>query len=226
MSDSVSEEHPDEIDGSQDDMITTTFQFTLKTFLFGGTKKAKHVAAKKIETQLSTCMSSVVYEFTSDEDVLEYLSTYPHSKLSTMLKQEVSVEVSSYVKDISSDAYDDGIPKIEKLDFGFYAVPQRADFEGYMASVDNGLFVEHRDVGISGCISSESYLSVYGQYKDDEGNLCTALSALSGVNDHYEQTGMSCTFAPYVDRVRWKIDPDSLKSFPDNVKAYSDFEVR
>ena len=137
MSDSVSEEHPDEIDGSQDDMITTTFQFTLKTFLFGGTKKAKHVAAKKIETQLSTCMSSVVYEFTSDEDVLEYLSTYPHSKLSTMLKQEVSVEVSSYVKDISSDAYDDGIPKIEKLDFGFYAVPQRADFEGYMASVDN-----------------------------------------------------------------------------------------
>lgn len=37
MSDSVSEEHPDELDASVDDLITTTFQFTFKTYLFGGT---------------------------------------------------------------------------------------------------------------------------------------------------------------------------------------------
>lgn len=37
MSDSVLEEHPDELDPSVDDLITTTFQFTFKTYLFGGT---------------------------------------------------------------------------------------------------------------------------------------------------------------------------------------------
>lgn len=39
MSDSVSEEHPDELDASADDLITTTFQFTFKTYLFGGNKQ-------------------------------------------------------------------------------------------------------------------------------------------------------------------------------------------
>ena len=36
MSDSVSEEHPDEFDGSADDLIVSTFQFTFKTYLVGG----------------------------------------------------------------------------------------------------------------------------------------------------------------------------------------------
>jgi hypothetical protein len=36
MSDSITEEHPDELDGSADDFITATFQFTFKTYLFGG----------------------------------------------------------------------------------------------------------------------------------------------------------------------------------------------
>lgn len=36
MSDSVTEEHPDELDGSTNDFITTSFQFTFKTYLFGG----------------------------------------------------------------------------------------------------------------------------------------------------------------------------------------------
>lgn len=46
MSDSVSEEHPDEFDGTQDDITTATFQFTFKTYLFGGTQKAKLVPQK------------------------------------------------------------------------------------------------------------------------------------------------------------------------------------
>ena len=43
MEDSVSEDHPDEIDAGTDDFITTTFNFTFKTFLFGGTRQAKLV---------------------------------------------------------------------------------------------------------------------------------------------------------------------------------------
>jgi len=40
MSDSISEEHPDELDPSLDDIITTTFQFIFKTYLFGGTEQS------------------------------------------------------------------------------------------------------------------------------------------------------------------------------------------
>lgn len=36
MSDSVNEEHADEIDGATDDFTSATFQFTFKTYLFGG----------------------------------------------------------------------------------------------------------------------------------------------------------------------------------------------
>lgn len=43
MEDSISEEHPDEIDGTQDDFTTASFSFTFKTFLFGGTQQAKLV---------------------------------------------------------------------------------------------------------------------------------------------------------------------------------------
>ena len=43
MSDSVNEDHPDELDGSQDDLMTSTFTFTFKTYLFASTLKAKLV---------------------------------------------------------------------------------------------------------------------------------------------------------------------------------------
>lgn len=41
MQDSVSEEHPEEIDPAMDDLITSVFQFTFKTYLFGGTEQSK-----------------------------------------------------------------------------------------------------------------------------------------------------------------------------------------
>ena len=51
MSDSVSEEHPDELDASVDDLITTTFQFTFKTYLFGGTTQCSKVSNGSSETE-------------------------------------------------------------------------------------------------------------------------------------------------------------------------------
>lgn len=39
MGDSITEEHPDEIDETSDDITTTTFSFTFKTFLFAGSEK-------------------------------------------------------------------------------------------------------------------------------------------------------------------------------------------
>jgi hypothetical protein len=40
MGDQVTEEHPEDIDGTQDDLFTDTFSFTFKTYLFGGQQKA------------------------------------------------------------------------------------------------------------------------------------------------------------------------------------------
>ena len=40
ISDSVTEDHPDELDGTADDIITSTFNFTFKTYLFGGSRQA------------------------------------------------------------------------------------------------------------------------------------------------------------------------------------------
>jgi hypothetical protein len=37
MSDSVSEDHSDELDNTRDDLTISTFTFTFKTYLFGGT---------------------------------------------------------------------------------------------------------------------------------------------------------------------------------------------
>ena len=60
MEDSVNEEHPDEIDGSADDFISTTFNFTFKTFLFGGVKQAKSVPLQVISSFTSSFVSSDV----------------------------------------------------------------------------------------------------------------------------------------------------------------------
>jgi len=43
MADSIAEEHPGELDPTMDDLITSTFQFTFKTYLFGGMQQAKVV---------------------------------------------------------------------------------------------------------------------------------------------------------------------------------------
>ena len=64
MQDSVSEEHPDEIDGSTDDIITATFQFTFKTYLFGGSQQAKKKRTDIISTSTYTSLSNVVSTIT------------------------------------------------------------------------------------------------------------------------------------------------------------------
>lgn len=52
MADSVSEDWQSELDATADDFTTATIQFTFKTYLFGGTKKAKK--NKTLSTYLST----------------------------------------------------------------------------------------------------------------------------------------------------------------------------
>ena len=228
MSDSVSEDHSDELDATRDDLVISTFTFTFKTYLFGGTDQYHRRRGKRPVVELSTFVSAYVYEFKSDEEVLEFLKQEKHAHLSTMLTAETTTEVTSYVDDISSDEYDDGIPKIRGLDFGFYAVPKNEDILGYMMSVDNELIAKHGHYTYPAYISSDSYLSNYAEkeVETETGELSavSVLTSLTTVDDFYEPVDTWCTLAPYVDRIRWKIDQSSPYPFPENVRAYSDFE--
>lgn len=231
MSDSVSEEHPDEFDGSQDDITTATFNFTFKTFLFGGTRRAKLVPQKVLSSCISTFISSTVVEIKPDE-IDQFQTDHPDQSVSAVLTNWVTGEVTSYVDnpETSATVYDD-IPIINKIDFGFYVVPQKHDILEYIQSVDNGAFGPHEHESLCGYISSESYANLglcayqdpYWPMAQKEGwplSTCEASAygrPLSGANDYYDHVDWNCTLAPYVDKLYWTISPGVEYEFPNNV---------
>lgn len=217
MGDNVNEEHPDELDGTQDDVITATFSFIFKTYLFGGTTKAKKKKTNyEVSSYLSTVVSSYPYEFKNDDEVLKYIATSDHKPLSTIMSETITTMVTSYVETSSniSDEYEDGIPKINRLNFGFYNVPNDKDFIGYMTSVDTGLIGGlHKHEYPSAYISSEQYIPIYKTEIDEAGNVISVLNYLSTVNDTYYPIDNWCSQAPYVDRLSWKIDENNSFTF-------------
>ena len=157
MGDSVSEDHPDDPSPEQDDLTTATFTFTFKTYLFAGTKKAKLMPATVISSQISSVLSNVVVEISPDK-IDDFQKKHPDKAVSAILPQYVETQVTSLASsDISIDVYD-GIPIINKIDFGFYVVPKQHDIVNYIASVDNGAFGPHEHKDISGYLSSQEYL--------------------------------------------------------------------
>lgn len=226
MSDSVSEDHSDELDGTRDDLIISTFSFTFKTYLFGGTEQYHKKRRKKPVVDLSTIISSYVYEFKNDDEITEFIKDKDHAALSTTLTAEVLSEITSYIDDLSGDEYDDGIPKIRGLDFGFYAVPKKEDILEYMTSVDNELIAKHEHFDLSGYISSDWYSEPnYTSSIGIDGEVYKmALEPLQTSGDYYDVVDNYCTLAPYVDRIFWKIDGASEYEYPHNVKPYNGCE--
>ena len=227
MSDSVSEEHPDEFDGTQDDITTATFQFTFKTFLFGGTKQAKLVPQKILSSYTSSFISTDIVELKPDE-IDQFQKDHPDQCVSAILTTWVTADVTSYVDNPDISAYDD-IPIINKIDFGFYVVPQKHDIRAYIQSVDNGAFGPHAHEDLCGYISSKAYLCMppyewtdpYGTASADPLSISQSsafIEPLSGVNDYYDKVDWQCSLAPYVDKLYWKIDAGSQYEYPNNVK--------
>lgn len=138
MADAITEEHPGELDGTQDDIITTTFQFTFKTYLFGGMQQAKFIPEKVISSYVSSFISSLVIQL-APEEVSAYQLTHPYSYLTAIEQSAVTAEVTSLVDnpDTSAVVYDDFVPIISQIDAGFYPVPQVSDFIEYMNEVDS-----------------------------------------------------------------------------------------
>lgn len=89
-----------------------------------------------LSTSISTGLSDVVYELTEKDK--ENLSAFRDKPLSTMMRTETSVEVSSYVDnpEVSDQMYDGFVPQVKSLDFGFYAVDQLCSFDEAMAEID------------------------------------------------------------------------------------------
>ena len=139
-----------------------------------------------------------------------------------MLTAETTTEVTSYVEDSDEDEYDDGVPKIHGLDFGFYAVPKKEDILEYMTSVDNELIAKHEHYYPSSYISSEAYYGPnYESAVGPDGETWKVKpEPLSTSGDYYDVVDNYCTLAPYVDRIYWKIDGASEYKYPYNVKPY------
>lgn len=222
MSDNVNEEHPDQIDATQDDLIISTFNFTFKTYLFGGTKKNQIVKNQEVSSWLSTVTVDQIVVIQPD-DIDDFQKKYPTKEVSSTIEQTVVSTLTSLI-DLSDDIYDDGIPKIKTLDFGFYAIPTKEDIIAYMLSVDNEMIVKHEHFKPPAYISSESYGYQTKQISDDEGNVFETSARISSDGDFYEPVDEYCSLAPYVDRIKWAIDTSSQNPFPYNIKAYGDFE--
>ena len=231
MSDSVSEDHSDELDGTQDDLIVATFQFTFKTYLFAGTQKAQLVKKQILSSTISTFMSSDVVVLQPDQ-IDDFQKKYPDATVSVIYSRLVTAEVTSMVDnpDAPNDVYDD-IPIVNKIDFGFYVAPDKYDIEDYVASVDNGYFGEHEHSSKLGYISSESYIlpspdvSTIHHLSDEPPELyeiSTFNAPISCENNYYDIVDWDCSLAPYVDRMYWVIDGGILCAFPYNVQWMRD----
>ena len=230
MSDSVSEEHPDELDSTQDDIITATFTFTFKTYLFAGMSKAKLVPGTAISSQTSSVLSNIVVEIPA-EKIDDFQQSYPGQSVSATLQQYVTTEITSLVSSNTSVEVYDGIPTINKIDFGFYVVPAQHDIVNYIQSVDNGDFGPHVHNEICGYISSLSYgdpipTALSDPYAYDLCSYGDPLSTcemsvfnqpLKTFGDVNQVVGNNCSLAPFVDKIYWTIDADSIYTYPNNI---------
>ena len=115
MNDSISEEHPDEFDETTDDITVTTFNFTFKTFIFAGSKKA--------DAKIYTGDDGVVYD--GFVPVITKIRLDIHAvprhditmpQLSTVLSNVVTVDPEtglSSVEQLSTLVYINGDPHAE-----------------------------------------------------------------------------------------------------------------
>ena len=138
MDDTVSEEHPDELDGGTDDFTTSTFNFTFKTFLFGGVTQAKKTPTKVLSSFVSSFISTDIVTLAPSQ-IDAFQKQHPEAYVSAALTSDVTTSVTAYVDSpwISDDVYEEFAPIIKRIDVGFYPTPTMSSFDSYMHNVDN-----------------------------------------------------------------------------------------
>lgn len=187
MADAVTEENLSELEGTQDDLVTSQFGFTFKTYLFSGTNQAKLVHPQILSTYTSSFLSTIVVEI-QPEDIDRFQREHPTQAVSALSSVNLTTDISTYVDNISSEIYDN-VPIVGNLDFGFYTIPKANEIYSYMQSVDNEQLTKHEDFILNGEIS----------------------------NGYYVPVDSRCTLEPYVDKIYWAIDGTLPDPFPGNV---------
>ena len=227
MSDSVSEDHASDLNNDADDVITASFKFTFKTYLFAGTEKASLVPSKIVSSVTSSFVSSFVQEIGPDE-IDQFQKDHPDQAVSATLTANVTAEVTSLIDnpDAKVDVYDD-MPSIYKIEFGLYAVPHKENIEEYIRKVDNEELVKHYHTDICSYISSQQYSDIssvvsvtYDPYAPISGSqyrmsayMCEhgqALQPVSCIGNSISAVDRNCSLEPYVDKIYWTIDGVSI----------------
>ena len=167
----------------------------------------------------------------SPDEIDDFQKQHPNSSISVLLDQNVTTTLTSAIDDPDGpDVYDD-VPIINKIDFGFYVVPGKHDIPSYIQSVDNGDFGGHAHYDICGYISSSGY-EEYPMTILSDPYIYDAISSgyplstcefgitdkpLKPIDEYYDKVDWSCTLAPYVDKIYWRIDGVSPYEYPNNV---------
>ena len=172
MSDSVSEENLDEIAPEADDLITTTFQFTFKTYLFGGNKTAK----KQKKVSVLSSWDEVVKVKLDADSIKKWLEDHPSETLTALETQHKEGMVEVLSNDISGE-YESLVPVIEKFDVRFYPTPYLSTHEAYIDTVDNKYLDEAYDIT---AIVSGDTPEVIGKY----GTLYPFVDRMTWTIDH------------------------------------------
>lgn len=120
MSDSITEEHPDELANDAEDITITTFNFTFKTYIFGGTDRTiagLHTETRKLSdgTEVSSLYNGFVPPITQlclDFHAVPYRD-------GTNLSEVIPYDMTKYFQDLDSGklsdpAYDAIIWKIDE----------------------------------------------------------------------------------------------------------------
>ena len=107
MEDSITEDHPTDLDGTADDLITATCNFVYKTYIFGGTDQIDSSAARVVR------------------------------KISTSISVDYETGLSTEISSIVDTTYNGFVPNIEKVLVDLYPIPYLStDYVEHMERVD------------------------------------------------------------------------------------------
>lgn len=191
MQDNVAEEHQDDIDAAQDELLITTFSFTFKTYLFGGTAQAKRRhKTVPIEPIISTFISNYI-SVIGPSEIDDFQLKYPGKEVSVILSAETTAitQLSTTNEYDDEVIYDEFTPIVKNIKIGFYPVPMTSAILDYIQQVDQ---MPEEAGEISGYYSKGPYqLSNETQIPSEE---------------HEFNVNLSNSIYPYVDKMIWKID--------------------
>lgn len=215
MDDGISEEHPEDVAPTADDLVVTTCNFTFKTYLFCGTDKAqlKHSTHKVLSSVVENKFATVIGDDKTMKDIIDSLSTTIGKGQVFKITQEIKLDTDSDIEKVK-----DLVGSLSSID-----TPISVD---YPKTEDKWVDVEDDGPGeISGFIPTVKRLYVgfypvsllsthteYMNYADSKSDNIVKLYGESYLSSDGEkeivvdQYTTSAEYYPYVEKFIWNFD--------------------